>query len=70
MTKKYKVIGILPLEFPDGQQAECGEEFERDFAATTGEEHEKWLIQLGHMALVVPPAEVTKTPVSPRVTKE
>lgn len=67
MTKRYKVLGILPLEFPDGQQAETGEEFDRDFEATTGVEHETWLIQLGHIAEVVAPAQVTKTPIRPTV---
>lgn len=66
MMKKYRVVGIHPLSFPDGQEAETGEEFERDFAATSGENHEQWLIQTNHIALVVPPEEVTKTPTGPK----
>lgn len=60
--KRYASISILPLEFPDGQQVEAGEEFERDFAETTGEAHEQWLIRLGHIREVVPvPAPPTRT---------
>lgn len=59
MVKNYECIGILPLEFVDGQQVEAGESFTRDFEATTGVEHEQWLIQLGHIRLV---GEVSKTP--------
>lgn len=60
--KTYENIGIFPLEFPDGQQAESGETFKRDFDATTGADHARWLIQLGHIREVVAPAQVTKTP--------
>lgn len=64
MKKKYECLSF-PLCFENQQEAEPGEMFERDFEATSGESHEKWLIQLGHMRLVVPTAEVTKTPTGP-----
>lgn len=59
MVKQYECIGIFPLEFPDGQQVEAGEKFERDFEKTTGVEHERWLTELGHIRVIGP---VTKTP--------
>ncbi len=55
MIKKYEVIGAFPLEFQDRQQAETGETFERDFAASIeGEENERWLITCGLIREIVP----------------
>lgn len=62
MKNKYECVGIFPLEFADGQQVESGEMFERDFEATTGTQHELWLIQNGMIREVLPPSKVTKTP--------
>lgn len=61
MEKTYEVIGILPLEFTNGQQAETGEQFVRDFAKTTGEHHEQFLIMTGHIRIVHTNEEVAET---------
>lgn len=54
MKKRYECIGILPLSFPDKQEVESGEFFERDFEATTGLDHEAFLINTGLIRRVTP----------------
>lgn len=63
MTRKYECIGVLPLAFakPHRQEVETGEFFERDFEATSGLEHEAFLINCGlirRVSTVVTPEKI------------